>query len=1002
LPLPEKAEFSIWRRLGILRRRYAFWVLEALLVRWAIVIGALFLLAFGLTAYVSNPLRAAFLLAGIAGILAGPYSLRESLVRLLSRRHFARYLQTGIANSRQDLEIALALERQTFAGDVEAGLAEAHCQRSEQMLTRAPRSLVTAARDLRFDVLAAVFLIVSLGLTLAAPEKFSLARRAWFQWQGTSLAAIAAANETMVIAEFSFLVTPPGYTGLPPETVVGSGELLRAYKGSTVAVTVRLSRGITDARLLMPDAGKVDLKPIDNRFVGEFVVTGEGPFKLSIESGGEWLQDATVREIQLLADEVPIVRLLAPEDALTLRPSDSIQLVWEASDDFGFDKAAVVVTVNGVEKRFPLSIPRDETRASGEQRFNLTQWAARQGGTIQYHVEVYDNDTVSGPKRGTSRVQTIELHSPQKEHRELLDRQDRLFDQVVHILGDQIDLPPAFALAEVAARLSALRLRLREANHEFIALIAGFRTDELADPTSRAELEGLHVRLRRFGSETDTFAKAVSAGTGPQGYPGFRPRGILELEDITIAFADLIQRDRMNDMLYTAEQLKAAREELRTMIADYKSNPSPEKMDAIRAKLAEIRSMMQELARQQMERQETMPDEFLNSDAFKQAQDSNAASQLQDLEKLLEEGDLDAALAQMEAFEQNLGDMLARLGEAGEGVNQPARSGAYQALGKALEEVTELEKGQKKLADELRKLEAQERQAASGNAEELLKELDKRLEGLRSEAKTLEEKSATSRLWNQGYGHLSRRAAAELERARQALRDSDFGSAREAVQRAEGVFRSMENIGRSQEQAQRANPFQAENEMIGELARDSGSAAAKAEKLRRDMEPSGTSSQEGAERLEELEQAQQKLEERLDKVREALKPGSEQAIPVPEETRQALDGGEKAMQGARQKMQSREGAEATMQADEAAEKLGEAREELARMKQQMEQQAAGSGGGGEVPSPQGQRQESEKVEIPDAGREKADRRQEVLKGLREGLPRDYEDLNRKYYDRLVK
>jgi hypothetical protein len=988
---------AVKERLRKLRKAYGLWLVLTLTAGLALVLAAIAGAALLLTPWAQDALRIALLGAAVAGALYWIVRLRRPAEPLRSLGHFARYLQTSLDGVRQDFETALALEGSSYDDPTTRAFALGHRRQAAERLAAVPPPVLRQPHNPKIDAAALVLWGALAAFALFAPDRFAEARQAWLRWDSASAAeTLTGAKATTLVAEFQFTISPPRYTQLDNEVVTGSGELIRAYRGSSVAVSIRIQTPAEELRLTLPGGAVAPLKPNGESFAGEFVVTEKGRFSLSILRDGEWYEDATERTVELIPDHAPHVSLLAPDDNLTLSTEDELTVKYEAGDDFGFTKAALVVETGGREQRFPLPVSTDGIRFVAEKTFALREWNANEGDAVHYYVEVFDNDEISGPKRGTSKPQTIEVHSPRKEHQALLDRLERLVDLVTHALADQIELPETFA-RDVGPKLDGLSARLGAAGAEMLALAGAFQADPLADAASTATLEQIARRVNMHRREVGGYAAAVSNGSGGPDYQGFRGRGITTMERITIELSELLRQNRMQDMLLTAAELDRARDELKQMLVDYKQNPDPAKLEALRAKMAQIKKLMEELGRQRSAMAEALPEEFYNADAFQKAWDEHPASQLENIEKMLDGNDAEKALAEIENFERSLGDMLANLERAGQSASQQANAGEYQKLSQALQEVAELEAGQRKLAEEVREAEKENQQAQTQQAADMKKKLAAEVEKLKRETMKLRDKSAMSTLWQRGFAYYAPQTIDEVERVKRAVESGDWGGARQQLQRAESYLRSMQMQAEMEAQARIGG------ELTRELKDDTKETADFAQEIRKLLEnPGGQNAAGEGSEMQKLEQAQAKLQERLQKLQEKLDPKDGNGPPMKQESRQALEGGEKAMENARTKMRSKQGSEASMKAEEAADQLAQARQQMEQMKQQMEQMAQGSPSGKQEGQGRGRMGANEKVEIPQAGEQKADRRNEVMKGMREGLPKAYEDLNKKYYDRLVK
>ncbi len=989
---------EVQRRLSYLRRRYAFWSTEALAARAAVLVLVVALVAFALTPWAQPVLQAVLLAVLVLSLAVAAWRAWRDLRAVRSLTRFARYLQQEQHTLRQDIEIALSFEGTSQSDAVTQRLIDAHLFRTGMALRQIPPAIIEAPRDRRAERLTGFLLVAVIGAGLLDPARMGRMPETWLRWGGSDGRVDAAAGAAeRFLAEFEVEITPPAYTELPPERLTGAAELIRAMRGSTVDVGLRLGESVEAARLRLPDGSVVSLQADDSkaRFEGRFVVADGGPLGLEIDRREGWEVDGHERRIELIADEPPGVRLLGPEDGLVVTPAEQVTFRFEASDDFAVTGAELVVDAGAGERRFALPAT-DAEQYKAEKRFDVAEIARQEGVTVRYFVEVRDNDTVSGPKLGRSATQTLEIFSPRKAHRELLERQDRLFDQVVHVLGDSIALPEAMN-GEVLPRLGALATRLGEARREFSALLDAFADDSLADPASLANLRDLRTRIERMHADARSFSSAVSSPSAPRKWPTYRGNGVVEAEDVTIDFADLIKRDRMNELLGATDRLRSAQEELRSMIAAYREDPTPEKLAALRRKMAEIKELMQEVARLQQDAAETLPDEFLNADAFKKAQKHNPAAQLDDLEKLLAGDDPERMLEELEKFDENLSQMLAGMDEAGQQVNQQAGEAPYQALSKALNEVSELERGQRRLAEEAASLGRKEREAAASQASEAAREVSRQLDELEAAAKEIERQGDRNPIWHRGFGYHSLQASRDVSEAREAMRRGDWERARQAVSQAESRFRTLENLAR----------FEAEagvgGQVASRLSQSSEQAGDKANQIRESLDSMGQAGGKPGAEARRLEQAQEKLQERLSEVQQRMQAPGEGAM-VGEGVRESLEAGGSAMGEARSGLERGRVPDAAMKAEEAAEKLAAARESLEQMKQEMESRARQGGRPGSQQASSGMSdvEPREKVEIPGEGQRGGGRRDEVLKGMREGIPESYRELNKRYYDRLVR
>src|SRR3990172_12125081 len=63
------------------------------------------------------------------------------------------------------------------------------------------------------------------------------------------------------------------------------------------------------------------------------------------------------------------------------------------------------------------------------------------GGEADFRLQVLDNDTISGPKLGTSRSVRLRLKNLRSEHQQVADMIRDLNARMVDLLGDHLEVP---------------------------------------------------------------------------------------------------------------------------------------------------------------------------------------------------------------------------------------------------------------------------------------------------------------------------------------------------------------------------------------------------------------------------------------------------------------------------------------------------------------------------------------------------------------------------------
>ena len=136
-------------------------------------------------------------------------------------------------------------------------------------------------------------------------------------------------------------------------------------------------------------------------------------------------------------------------------------------------------------------------------------------------------------------------------------------------------------------------------------------------------------------------------------------------EKLIIYLEAIVSRIALEDIAMMTEELKASRERLRDLISAYKKNRSDALKDRILRNIQRLRDRMKQLQARMAKLRQKLPDEFLNIEGLKQGEVAKGLnqtrSQLDDIEKMLEDGKVDDALAALDQMSETLDQLSASL-----------------------------------------------------------------------------------------------------------------------------------------------------------------------------------------------------------------------------------------------------------------------------------------------------------------------------------------------------
>lgn len=244
----------------------------------------------------------------------------------------------------------------------------------------------------------------------------------------------------LAVTKFEAALTPPGYTGVPAETVPGGD--LDVIEGTNVEFQIEFDRPCTEAFV---DFAAVDFSSEEERAPKTLrlpLVPQQGPeaggngrftCQLRLSEDKVYSIAAAAREglplqqnryrIRVRPDLPPRVRFEDPDESLEVHPLAEVLMRVRTSDDFGLSKAGIVFQVaNGQEQTLTLEdflkaarqsdadVPALTTRAMLEEVLPLEDFALTPTQAVTYYAFAEDNFP-GGARRTETDLRFIDIRS---------------------------------------------------------------------------------------------------------------------------------------------------------------------------------------------------------------------------------------------------------------------------------------------------------------------------------------------------------------------------------------------------------------------------------------------------------------------------------------------------------------------------------------------------------------------------------------------------------------
>ncbi|MBI4818462.1 MAG: DUF4175 family protein [Deltaproteobacteria bacterium] len=882
-----------------------------------------------------------------------------------------------------------------------------------------------------FRLLAAA--IVFAGLVFVMPGAVGRAATALFV-RGLSNNPLVPSLPEPRLSDFRITYRAPAYAGRPAVTIESATGDLRALPGTEVTIDTRAHEALSSAVIIVSyGVGDEETQTFASEVSGRklranLVLHRSGRYRIELTTQDKKrFAQKSGQRIELEPDLPPLVRLSKPSvSPLEVNEQDRVELAFRAEDDFGLGEIRVAWRLlgSGREGRQKLSVDKGSSIYRGTAAFELRDLQLEPGDRVAYSVEAVDNDTVNGPKVGASDTKELKVYSKDEHHQEVLRVADKALDEIVHVLGDQLEKPlgPAKDQAAAEALVSAVEKGIDRAaacGELLDEAVAAIKKDPLGRKQIAQAFENARKELRR---DTRSFAISFRAARSQQDrlFAGdaVRSQGKLvgTLEKHSVYLADLLNDTRMLDAEALTKRLRDQQERLRQTLADYKNAPTEEKRKVLQAAIAEIRRQVSEIAKKLAALRGSIPDDLIGAEAMEAASTERG---LDEITKKIESGDLDGATADLEKMLQGTEEAITKMQAGRNELGQREYAQVSETAQQLWDELKDVKAEQDVLAEATERISKRAIDRVKNRLGDVSAFVEKQRERIAEAAKNVEETEPVARV---SEGDAFEQSLRRLDDTGRALDGRDFGAAAEMAEASRDSIRQLRaELERRSSQISRFGDFFGSSDGLDEAQSEIARAEPKIEQVLEDLEkmipkPEQLLTPEERRQLDDLADKQRDAQQRGRRVSQLLNQLGEELPVVGDNAKQLAEAAESAMGRAADEMGQGDSRGAEGEQRQAMESIGQLEDAL----KQMGRGGSGSGderaillpfgegeGEGGEPMNTGEGDDPrpmEKVEIPKPEQFEAPAafRQDILEAAKHGAARGYEDAVRRYYEEIVK
>jgi len=476
----------------------------------------------------------------------------------------------------------------------------------------------------------------------------------------TSQTFTAEAIDPPEIANLQLILYPPAYAGLGSVSVPEGG--IEGLKGSTIRLDAVATKEVVKAEIMMDDGKKIPLKVDGRKLQANLVLFQSQSYRILVEDQHGFRNSPISYDLRVKPDGFPTVDLLRPTEDLEINGDEILNLEYSARDDFGISEVNLITKVGDREDKIRLQKDDIKRLILREQyKWDLGKLALRDGEEALFFLQVFDNDTISGPKIGTSRSLRLKLKNLKGEHQLTTEMVRDLNARIVDLLGDHLETPQPGEKPTAQAKDMQQRFEqnLADALKRTEEVMRRTEKDRMSDFATWQDLEALRRNLEF--TQNDLLRKQEQAANSDDKLKA-RDEIASELERMSLLSEDIGKRMQAQELASRAQDL--ARSQERLMDSLDKLQSGDKNLDAIMKQIAELAKTLADLQQALSQLAQQMPDEFMNPEQMQSLGFQDMQRQLDEIRKRLQQGDIEGArqlarelfnqMAQMVAAMQNM------------------------------------------------------------------------------------------------------------------------------------------------------------------------------------------------------------------------------------------------------------------------------------------------------------------------------------------------------------
>lgn len=821
------------------------------------------------------------------------------------------------------------------------------------------------------------------------------------------------------LADIKITYEYPAYTLMPSKVALRTDGNVEAIKGTNVTFEATPLKPLKRGRLILEKGIPHAIDTNKQNVKANFVVVSDDTYYIDDQTNNIRSKDFSIKSTE---DSNPEVKIDYPSSEANLAGvNEQLEISYSATDDFGISKIILEwESTKGVGSKTIELFKAEAKSRQGQFFWDLQGIEAEPNETINVKLKAYDNDTVSGPKVGESNVIKVTLSNPNKTHEDVMSIAEKLQEQLLEILADEIEdsrithdgLSKNKTLENVASEKESgvnvkdemlitghsqqtITSKIKNALSSLDNGLVKMKNDEQSDYTYFIGLSNMKIRIEDLYYDRVQLLSSLAPAHFSR-LDNQITKEINEFEDDVLFLDSMLKGEKLRQSLNIGAKIQDEYDNLKGLLEELNQNNNEKTRREIEKKIEELKSQLALLAQKLSELSGDLQREFLNHDAFPSIDLDEKLNSI--LNEALN-GKMDNALRLLEDFRNNMQDMIASLESGLKSYKTASLSTEIMKLNDFISRLNNIEKEEKALKSETEdRKETLLNARKGGNLRDFVDNEREKIEMLQNYVLEMKSKSSPV-LPDDGLFQNDRlfdRILDQTDELSKWLEAFEFTEAlllsKEVEERINGIselsrlgYVRMENVSKQMYKS----------ELLAKEIHDDLENL-----LKNETKESNT---------KHLVQKQHEIREESARFADELR-DSQNKPSLPPEIGDSLDEARDFMGGALKNLKEDELSKAISNQEEAIKSLNKARSQSEGLLKAF--MLSSNGAGKSVPLVLGNNQaqgnslgvDTSYVEIPKPEESNSQQKfkDKILDATKEGSPEGYSDLNKSYYERIIK